>query len=222
MSPSDHVAFFDVDGTLLPPPSTERRFLRWLLNRKIIGLGHLLRGGWSLLADVPWSAAKFKANKAYLRGESVKRFHALGAEFVTSSVVPVLRPAAREAIERHRRNGDRIVLLTGTLDLLAGPLKTALAIDDDICGRLEESGGRFTGRSTPPHPYGEGKADALREYTRRTGLNVKEAVLYGDGWSDLPAFRIAGRSIVVNPPPRLERFAKQQGWTVAHWEDRSS
>jgi len=220
MKSIQHVAFFDVDGTLIPPPSTEHRFIRWLFDLRIIGLRHLLRSGWSLLADVPWSAAKFKANKAYLRGEPVERFRALGAEFVTAAVVPILRPAAREAIERHRLDGDRIVLLTGTLDLLAGPLAAALALDDAVCGWLEQAGGRFTGRSIPPHPYGEGKADALRDYGRRTGLNVKEAVLYGDGWSDLPAFQMVGRAIVVNPPPRLEGFSTQQGWTVARWEDR--
>jgi HAD superfamily hydrolase (TIGR01490 family) len=219
MNLTDHVAFFDVDGTLLPPPSTERRFLRWLLDRKIIGIGHVFRGGWSLLADVPWSAVKFKANKAYLRGESSDQFHALGAEFVTAIIVPNLRRAARETIERHRRDGDRIILLTGTPDLLAGPLKTALTIDDAICGRLEQVGGRFTGRIIPPHPYGEGKADALRDYSLRSGITLKEAALYGDGWSDLPAFRMTGHPTVINPPIRLARLARRQGWAIAHWPD---
>jgi HAD superfamily hydrolase (TIGR01490 family) len=217
----NQIAFFDVDGTLLPPPSTERRFLRWLLARRIIGIGHLARAAFSLLVDVPWSAAKFKANKAHLHGESVERFRTLGAEFVTAAIVPILRQAAREAIEQHRRNGDRIILLTGTLDLLAEPLARALAIDDAICGRLEQADGHFTGHTIPPHPYGEGKAAALRDYARRAGIDLERTSVYGDGWSDLPAFRLAGRATVVNPPPTLERLAKQQGWTVAHWEDGS-
>jgi HAD superfamily hydrolase (TIGR01490 family) len=124
-------------------------------------------------------------------------------------------------IERHRRNGDRIILLTGTLDLLAEPLARALTFDDVVCGRLEQADGRFTGRTTPPHPYGEGKAAALRDYAQRTGIDLQYIHIYGDGWSDLPAFKLAGRATVINPSPRLERLAKQQGWTVARWDGPS-
>lgn len=219
MSPSGHVVFFDVDGTLLPLPSTEQRFLRWLLGRRTIGPGHLLHSACSLLIDLPWTAEKFKANKAYLHGESVERFHHLGAEFVTAAIAPIIRRSAREVIEHHRRNGDRIILLTGTLDLLAEPLAAALAMDDVVCGRLEQADGCFTGRTTPPHPYGEGKAAALRDYAQRSGIDLQCIQIYGDGWSDLPAFKLAGRSTVVNPPIRLARLAQQQGWDIVYWPD---
>lgn len=209
--------FFDVDGTLLPPPSTERRFLRWLLDRRTIGLSHLLRGALSLLVDVPWSAEKFKANKAYLHGESVERFRGLGAEFVTATIVPTLRRAARETIEQHQRAGDRIILLTGTLDLLAEPLAKALAIDGAICGRLEQTGGRFTGHTIPPHPYGEGKAAALRDHARQTGVDLRDAILYSDNFSDAASFALVGRGVVINPGPPMARLARERGWTIARW-----
>jgi putative phosphoserine phosphatase/1-acylglycerol-3-phosphate O-acyltransferase len=211
--------FFDVDGTLLPPPSTERRFFRWLLTHRNIGLRHVARGVLSMLADFPWSAARFKANKAYLGGEPVDRFQSLGAGFVTAAIVPIVRREAREAIERHRRDGDRIVLLTGTLDLLARPLARALAIDGVVCGQLEQWDGRFTGRSLSPHPYGEGKAAALRDYARREGIDLAQAALYSDDWSDLPALRLVGRPTLVNPSPRLRQLAEQRGLTVADWVD---
>jgi len=172
-----------------------------------------------MLADFPWSVARFKANKAYLGGEPVDRFLALGADYVGSHILPALRKSALEAIKQHRREGDRIVLLTGSIDLLVRPLTGRLGLDDAIAGRLEESGGRFTGRIIPPHPYGEGKAAALRDYAQTRGLDLQRASLYSDSWSDLPAFRLVGRSTVVNPSPRLARLAGQRGWTVARWVD---
>lgn len=216
---ADRTAFFDVDGTLLPPPSSERRFVRWLLANRLIGLRHLGRGALSIMADFPWSVAKYKANKGYLRGEGTDRFAALGTEFVAAAIVPALRRAAREAIERHRRQGDRIVLLTGSLDLLVQPLAKQLGADDAVAGRLEARGGRFTGRVIPPHPHGTGKADALRDYARRSGIALERACLYSDSWSDLPAFDLVGRATVVNPSPRLRRLAGQQGWMIANWGD---
>ena len=38
-------AFFDLDGTLVPPPSLERRFLRYLWWRQ--GLGYARATGWA-------------------------------------------------------------------------------------------------------------------------------------------------------------------------------
>jgi HAD superfamily hydrolase (TIGR01490 family) len=216
---ADRVAFFDVDGTLLPPPSSERRFVYWLLAHRQIGLYHMVRGGLSIVADVFWSVARFKANKAYLGGEPVDRFSSLGADYVGSHILPALRKSALEAIKQHRRQGERVILLTGSLDLLMRPLAKQLGVDDAISGRLEESGGRFTGRIIPPHPYGEGKAAALRDYAQQAAIDLERACFYSDSWSDLPAFRLVGRAIVVNPSPRLARLAGQRGWTVARWVD---
>jgi phosphoserine phosphatase len=104
---------------------------------------------------------------------------------------------------------------------LVRPLARRLGLDDAIAGRLEESGGRFTGRIIPPHPYSEGKAAALRDYAQKAAIDLERASLYSDSWSDLPAFRLVGRSTVVNPSPRLRRLARQQGWMVADWVDAS-
>ena len=213
------VALFDVDGTLLPEPSMERRFLGWLLDRRAIGWRHLLRSALSIAADVPWTAARFKANKAYLRGETAAPFEAMGAEFVAAHIVPVLRPAALAAMDKQRRAGARMLLLTGSLDLLARPLAQKLALDDALFGRLELRDGRFTGRTRPPHPFGAGKAAALVAYAEQHGLDLKQARFYSDSWSDLPTFALVGHSTVVNPSPRLEREARERGWTIARWPD---
>ena len=214
-------AFFDVDGTLLPSPSLERRFLYWLLAHRRIGLQHLGRSALSLLMDIPWSMARFKANKAYLRGEPVDRFLALGADFVPAHIVPLLRRSALEAIEQHRRDGDRIVLLTGSLDLLVQPLAQKLGIEEVVAGRLEQADGRFTGRTIPPHPYGEQKGVALLNYAQQVSIDLPRSCLYSDSWSDLSAFRLVGLSTVVNPSLRLERLARRRGWIIADWPDAS-
>ncbi|MEW6323838.1 MAG: HAD family phosphatase [Nitrospirota bacterium] len=219
---ADRVAFFDVDGTLLPPPSMERRFLGWLLARRILGPRHLLRGALSIALNPPWTAARFKMNKMYLRGEAVDRLEALGAEYVTLAIIPALRRIALETIDHHRRQGDRVVLLTGSLDLLVGPLARKMGLDGAIAGRLERAGGHFTGCALAPHPYGEQKAEALRDYARRANIDLTRACLYSDSASDLPAFLLVGGATAVNPSPRLAREARRRGWAIAHWPDASS
>ncbi len=197
----------------------ERRFIRWLLARRIIGLRHLGRGVLSFFMGPPWTVARFKMNKMYLRDGAADPFQALGKQFVSEEIVPILRKIALETITQHRRSGDRVVLLTGSLDLLVGPLAQKLGMDDAISCHLERAGSRFTGRALAPHPYGEQKGEALRDHARRERIDLQHASFYSDNLSDLPALQLVGHATVVNPSPRLARIARQRGWTIAQWPD---
>ena len=198
----------------------ERRFIRWLLAHQEIGLAHLWRSATSLIIP-PWSVPGFKANKAYLRGELCDHMQSLGVACVTECIRPALRPAAIEAINHHRQQQHRIILLTGSLDLLATPLAEQLGIAESISGRLEHHDQRFTGRIVSPHPYGRQKRKALDDYAQQQGIDLRHAYLYTDCPSDLPSLEQVGHPIVINPQAPLDQLARKRGWIVAHWHDPS-
>src|SRR5271156_1474009 len=64
-------AFFDIDGTLLPAPSLEWRFIGYLVERDEISSGHLARWG-AHFAGTFWRDlhGATEGNKGYLRGIS--------------------------------------------------------------------------------------------------------------------------------------------------------
>jgi len=134
-------AFLDLDGTLMPLPSLERRFFRILRYRKEIPIRNYflwLREGMRLLTR--GISAILQANKIYLRGVHildecgerdghVSSWHKGGhqAEGQASAPprcnprlpVPVFFAQAVERVAWHARQGHEIVLVSGTLEPLA-------------------------------------------------------------------------------------------------------
>jgi len=63
-------AFFDLDGTLLPSPSLERRFIGYLLRRRVLRVASLV--GWfvDVLENAPIGTPFAEADRSYLAGLS--------------------------------------------------------------------------------------------------------------------------------------------------------
>src|SRR5713101_5458110 len=111
-------AFFDLDGTLLPLPSLERRFVRFLLRRGEIGFAQEFRWLSRFLQQLPRDIrAATAGNKAYLAGVpliSVEEW----AESLERKPLPFFEEALRR-LEWHAAAGHRIFLVSGTLAPLA-------------------------------------------------------------------------------------------------------
>jgi HAD superfamily phosphoserine phosphatase-like hydrolase len=119
-------------------------------------------------------------------------------------------------MEKWRRDGVRLVLVTGGLDLFMEPMAREFGAEC-IAPSLEERGGIFTGALTGPPLAGEAKADAVRAHAARHGVDLRESWALGDAPGDLPMLALAGRPVVVNPGGQLARVAAQRGWTVERW-----
>lgn len=219
----NRAAFFDVDGTLVEKPSLERRYFRALRHEGKIPL----RNGFAWLAEVARLAPNgltyaLQGNKAYLRAV---RSTGLRANRVGDSA-PFFSDAV-ECLARHAANGERIVLVTGTLEFLAEQTeerlrvemaKRNLAAEIHVCAtRLEEKEGRWTGRVVGQPMFGEAKAIAVWWYAEKWKLNLKECSAYGDGALDEWMLASVGKPVVVNPEPGLRAAAKRRGWEIVSW-----
>lgn len=219
----NRAAFFDVDGTLIEKPSLERRYFSALRHEGRVPL----RNGIAWLAEaihlVPNGLTyALQGNKAYLRGV---RSTGLRANRVGDSA-PFF-PEAMECVARHAANGERIVLVTGTLEFLAEQIaerlraelaKRNLEAETHICAtRLEEKEGRWTGRVIGQAMFGEAKAIAVWWYAEKWKLNLNECSAYGDGALDEWMLASVGKPVAVNPEPGLRAAAKRRGWEIVNW-----
>jgi HAD superfamily hydrolase (TIGR01490 family) len=146
-------AFFDLDGTLLPLPSLERRFAAALRDQRLIPLRNYFRWLAQAIRLSPQGLLRMtRANKMYLRDISVSHgtllLRSTGTLVYPESrraCVPVTHYAAAsasakidhlpaffpEAIHRatwHASQGHAVVLVTGTLEPLAKQAALALTI----------------------------------------------------------------------------------------------
>ena len=210
-------AFFDLDGTLLAPPSLEWRFTGFLLARDELGtadvarwLGHFAR---KILPD-PRGATI--ANKRHLAG--LRESLAGDWERSLPDGTPRFYPPAIRRMAWHWRQGHRVFLVSGTLECLAQTVARRLSGPVEVCAtRLEATCGRWTGRLVGEHMSGDAKARAVRLLAARFGLSLWDSYAYGNSMSDLPMLDSVGRRVAVNPPAQLARIARNERWPVCDW-----
>lgn len=116
-------AFFDVDGTLLPPPSLEWRFVSYLLGRDKLDTANILRWLVNVALSLPRGARRaIEANKSYVAGLPVSLVADWVDSFAEGHSNCGLLGIFQEGLVRvrwHQSLNHRIFLVTGTLAPLA-------------------------------------------------------------------------------------------------------
>jgi HAD superfamily hydrolase (TIGR01490 family) len=210
-------AFFDLDGTLVAPPSLEWQFIGYLLGREAMGgkeIGRwLARCAKDFLRD-PRAAAS--GNKQYLAGLRESLVKDWAASLAPDSLQ--LFPAGVERVAWHFAQGHRVFLISGTLKPLAHVAARRLPWPVEICTtELEARHGFWTGQLVGEHVSGEAKARAIREFATRYGLALWDSFAYGNSIMDLPMLDSVGHRLAINPPSRLRRIARTEGWQSCDW-----
>ena len=143
-------AFFDLDGTLLPLPSLERRFVAALRDQRLIPLRNYFRWLAQAIRLSPQGLLRMThANKMYLRNISVSHSTLLlrsgdillllpksvpvghnAAASVSAKIhrLPAFFPEAIHRATWHASQGHAIVLVTGALEPLAKQAALAVTI----------------------------------------------------------------------------------------------
>src|SRR5690606_29676153 len=116
------LAIFDIDGTLVQG-SSERMFWRFLLARRRQGLRQLAAYALFMIRYVPVGGIHtVKRNKAYLSGLDTGEIAELAEEFVRTRLLRELHAPAVERLNRHVARGDKVMLMSGTLQPIARSL----------------------------------------------------------------------------------------------------
>jgi len=213
------IAFFDIDRTIIPGTSMERIFFRYLLRKGYIDTRDVIDTLWHILLHM-WdtSGIALRSKRPYLRNKSYPVIEALAEQCFNDAIAGRISAKAMERIRLHIDSGDQIVLISGTLEVLAKWLSKYIGAIDYIACDTEVVDGLCTGRIKPPIPYGKGKLEVLLQYASRYGLNLAECYAYGDSISDLWIFERVGHPRVVNPGGiRILMIAKKRGWDVLYW-----
>jgi HAD superfamily hydrolase (TIGR01490 family) len=123
-----------------------------------------------------------------------------------------LRPGAVAAIARHRARGDRLILITAAVDVVAEPLAGELGFDDVICTRIgwSDTGPYLLGRNC----YGVEKLRLLDAL----GPLEPPVYAYSDHISDLDLLTRADHGVAVNPSAALRRAAPAHGLEITDFD----
>lgn len=217
-----HGAFFDVDNTLIPGRSIEERFFHYLWGEGLVGFKEVVQSLRFWFSHMPpVSRQPLREFKAYLVGKQPSIIEPLAKAFVESEICPQLSAGAVETMRWHQELRHKTALVTASLDFLVHPVAQFLAADAVLAAIPERSADRYTGHILPPFPYGLGKRQVVEAFALEHGLDLQQSFAYGDSPGDKEILRIVGYPLVVNPIRGMAGVAKQEGWPVVRWGNRS-
>ncbi|HZU73059.1 MAG TPA: HAD-IB family hydrolase [Acidimicrobiales bacterium] len=184
------VAAFDFDGTL----TTSDSFLGFC--RRVAGTKAVAQGLARMALRRPPASGWRDAMKADLvarvmAGRPLEEVSALAEEYAEAVARQVTAPM-RRILETHRRAGDRMVIVSASLELYLRPAAARLEMDDAIGTRLEVSpDGVLTGRLDGPNCRGPEKAVRLSRWLDQAGLQGAVLTAYGNSRGDRQLLEMA-------------------------------
>jgi HAD superfamily hydrolase (TIGR01490 family) len=211
-------AFFDLDRTLIKRSSvlalagTFRR--RGLISRLDLVKSAL----WQVLFVLRGASAERVRSAAeegmkILNGFSVAEMQHLVGDAMETVLRPLVYEEPLRLVERHRARGERVYIVSATLQEIVQHIADDLGFDGAIGSTCEIVDGVYTGR-TLRAAHGVGKADALRALAAAEGFDLAESTAYSDSYSDVPFLEAVGHPVAANPDRKLRRIAGQRGWPV--------
>lgn len=214
------LAFFDLDKTLLSVNSVSvwvrdewchGRLSGWQMLKLISGLIRYQFGMNDIEKDIHAGIMRLKGESAALVAQQI-------AQFYHSQIKYLYRPGALKALQEHRQQGHRLVLLTSIFHPLAKMVTAELNLDDCLSTTLEiDQEGFYTGKSLGPLCYGAGKLIHAQKHADQLNISLSDCVFYSDSITDLPVFQKVGLPVAVNPDFRLLRMARSQKWPIVDW-----
>jgi HAD superfamily hydrolase (TIGR01490 family) len=137
--------------------------------------------------------------------------------FMRDVIIPAMRPEATALVERHRAQGDRMLIVTATNEFVTAPIAEAFGIDTLIAVQLErDRNGELTGRIAGTPSFGPGKVVRLQQWLDEQGLTWEgiRSTFYSDSINDLPLLEKVNHPVATNPDARLRAVAQQRGWPI--------
>ncbi|WP_370980822.1 HAD family hydrolase [Agaribacterium sp. ZY112] len=213
------LAIFDLDNTLIAGDS-DHSWGEFLVEKKLVDGEQFQRDNDRFYEDYCKGQLDIHA---YLRfalkplsrysEDELKQLH---NEFTQEKILPLWLPKAEALVEKHRQQGDQLLVITATNDFITRPIVERFGIEQLLASEGEIINGRYTGEAKGIPSYAEGKVERLKQWlsTQEQQHDLDEAYFYSDSRNDLPLLEKVGNPIAVDPDAFLADTAEAKGWPI--------
>ncbi|WP_037603372.1 HAD family hydrolase [Streptacidiphilus rugosus] len=207
-------AFFDLDETLVAH-TTLLSFLRHHLAATGRPAGEYER----VVADIRQvgvrGGGREEANRAFyarFAGESVADLAACGEEWFRRQLAAggFFHEPGVSALDRHRAEGHRTVVVSGSFFACLDPVVRHLGADAAFGTEPVVEDGRMTGAIVEPM-IGAAKGRLVASWAAKHGVDAADCFAYGDHASDLELLRAVGHPVAVGEDPVLRAHVARNG-----------
>jgi HAD superfamily hydrolase (TIGR01490 family) len=135
-------------------------------------------------------------------------------QFMKEKIEPIMLPKANALLEKHRAQGDYLLIITATNRFVTGPIAQALGVDELIATDPEIINGRYSGSVSGVPCFQQGKVTRLEQWLQQTGKNLAGSYFYSDSRNDIPLLEMVENPVAVDPDETLEDHANSKGWPI--------
>lgn len=206
---AEKYAFFDFDGTLCPGDSIVP-YLLFCVREGHCPPGLFLKAAWLYLLRSLTKGGTMGAKEAafaFLRGHNMEETDRIARAFFSRCLRKRFRQEGVEEIEKCRREGMTVAVVTASAGIYMRVLPEFLPVDAVIATEcLTDSEGRFVGK-LGPNCSGAEKAQRIEKYLSARGNAGKPAAerAYGNSASDIAMLSIAEQPVKVDPDRALSK-----------------
>jgi HAD superfamily hydrolase (TIGR01490 family) len=138
----------------------------------------------------------------------------LREQFLQEKIDPIILPAARKLIDKHRSEGDTLLIITATNTFVTAPIAERFGIDNLIATDPEIVDGRYTGEVAGEPSYREGKVNRLQHWLQSNEEELAGSSFYSDSHNDIPLLEQVDNPVAVDPDEQLTAHASSHGWPI--------
>ena len=214
------LAVFDLDGTITRRDTFLPYVRGWLARRsRRLPLGVLAAAIRFLAAGRDRGRLKSDILRLCMGGATRDHVREWTAEYVAGLSERDFCPGAFPAIADHQSAGDRLVLLSASVDLYVPAIGDRFGFAETICTGVRWQGDVFDGALTTENRRGAEKVRCIEALRRR--YPDASIAAYGNSGSDLLHLAAVERPLLVNAGAAARRKAKKMRIPAADWRSKS-
>jgi HAD superfamily hydrolase (TIGR01490 family) len=211
------LAIFDLDNTLLRGDS-DHAWGEFLVNRGIVDRDYYksendrfyqqYQNGGLVIADYLAFALE------PLSQHSKQQLDAWHEEFMAEMIEPMRLPQADKLLDKHRQQGDLLLIITATNRFVTEPIAQALGVDHILATDPEFINGRYTGRVAGTPCFQQGKVERLKKWLAEHSQSLDGSYFYSDSHNDLPLLEVVRFPVAVDADEKLNATALDRDWPI--------
>jgi HAD superfamily hydrolase (TIGR01490 family) len=135
-------------------------------------------------------------------------------QFIQTIIKPLLLIPAQQLIDKHKKRGDTVMVITATNRFVTEPIVKLYGIDILLATTPDFVAGKYTGGFSGIPCFQEGKVKMLDEWLQKSSETLVNSWFYSDSHNDLPLLKRVDNPVAVDPDEKLREFAEQAHWPI--------
>lgn len=149
-----------------------------------------------------------------LKENSLEDLFAWRSQFIEKKIKPLIQEDKIALVEKHRKQGDELVIITATNSFITSPIADLFGIKTLIATEPEQNSHGFTGKVSGTPCFQAGKITKLNEWLINQKETMTDSWFYSDSFNDLPLLLEVEHPVCVSPDEKLTEYALAHNWPI--------